>query len=472
MRRVLILLACSVALVVAQGQKFDLVIENGRVVDPESGLDAVRHVGIRGGTIAALDERPLAGARRIDARGLVVAPGFIDLHRHGQDAENYRYAALDGVTSVLELEVGTGDVDRWYEERAPGQLIHYGVAIGHIPVRMRVMGDAGDFLPSGPAASRTATDAEVAEMRRRIEEGLRAGAVAVGFGTAYTPAATQWEVLEMFRAAGAAGASAHIHVRGGIVGIQEAMADALVTGTPLHIVHINSTGGNNVGRMLELIGEAQARGFDVTTEAYPYNRGSTRIESSLYNDWEKLSDAAIGQMIWVATGESLTRESFARYRKTGGSVIQTPGRMENVERAINSPLTMIASDGSQMRDGKGHPRSTGTYAQVLGRYVREARTLTLIEALRKMTLMPAKRLEARVPGMRDKGRVRAGADADLVLFDPARVIDRSTYQQQSLPPDGIQHVLVAGVEVVSGGRIVEGITPGRAIRAPRAMQRR
>jgi N-acyl-D-aspartate/D-glutamate deacylase len=467
-RPFLCLVVCLVAAFActsASAQDFDLVIENGRVLDPESGLDAVRHVGIRGGRIVALETKPLKGRRHVDAKGLVVAPGFIDLHRHGQDAENYRYAALDGVTSVFELEVGTGDIDRWYRERAPGQLINHGVAIGHIPVRIAVMNDPGDFLPSGPAANRAANEAEVAEMRRRIDAGLRAGAVAVGFGTAYTPAASQWEVLEMFRAAGAAGASAHVHVRGGIQGIQEVLSNAMVTGTPLHIVHVNSTGGNNVGRILQMLGEAQARKIDVTTEAYPYNRGSTRIESALYDNWQQMSDNAIAQMIWVATGEFLTRETFAKYRQQGGSVIQTPSNMENVQMAINSPLTMIASDGSTMRDGKGHPRSTGTYTSVLGRYVREAATLTLMDAIRKMTLMPARRLETRVPEMRDRGRIRSGAIADLVIFDAARVIDRSTYQQQALPPDGVAHVFVNGVEVVSHGRVVEGVTPGRGIRA-------
>ena len=209
----------------------------------------------------------------------------------------------------------------------------------------------------------------------------------------------------MFRVAGRHRAPAHIHVRRGVEGVQEALANAVATGTPLHIVHVNSSGGNDVGRMLALIGDAQSRGIDITTEAYPYNRGSTRIESALYDNWERLTDAEIAEITWVNTGENLTRDSFARYRKQGGSVIQRPSRMENVQTAINSPLTMIASDGSQLREGRGHPRATGTFSQVLGRYVRDAKTLSLIDALRKMTVMPARRLEAT-----DSGDAQQGPD--------------------------------------------------------------
>ena len=191
---------------------YDVVILNGRVIDPESRSDSIRNVGISGGTIKAISTSKLQGRTVIDARGLVVSPGFIDLHQHGQDEENNRFKAMDGVTSALELEVGTGYVDLWYKQRENRSLINYGVSAGHIAARMRAMHEPVAFLPSGPAAHRAATDAEIAEMKQFLEEGLRQGAVAVGFGIQYTPNASRWEILEMFRVAERFGASCHVHM--------------------------------------------------------------------------------------------------------------------------------------------------------------------------------------------------------------------------------------------------------------------
>lgn len=458
-------MGAALAVVGCGGERYDLVVANGRVMDPESGLDAVRHVGIRDGQIAAVSEAPLDGERTIDASGHVVAPGFIDLHEHGQIPEAYRLMVRDGVTSAFELEVGTGDVNAWYAERDGGQLVNYGVSIGHIPVRMIVMEDPGDFLPSGPGGHTMASDEQIQEMKRRLEEGLRAGAVAVGFGTAYTPAATDEELRVMFETAAAHGASAHIHVRGGPEGARETIALARETGASLHIVHANSSGGAETVEFLEVIQAAVDQGHDVTTEAYPYGAGMTAIESALFDDWETWPAERYGDFQWVETGERLDRASFAQYRAQGGTVI-IHGRTEAMTlAAVASPLTMIASDGF-IENGRGHPRTSGTYAKVLGRYTRDQGALTLMDALRKMTIEPARRLEARVPDMANKGRVREGADADLVVFDPATVIDRATYMDATIPSDGFAFVLVGGVPVVDQGALMPEGRPGRAVRAP------
>jgi len=179
-------------------QNFDLVIANGRVIDPESGLDGIRHIGISGRTIAAISAQPLAGRATIDAAGLVVSPGFIDLHAHGQTPETYRFQARDGVTTALELEVGTGDIERWYAERKAGRLINYGVSIGHIPVRMAVMHDPGAFLPTGAGAHKAASADQIKEIARRIEDGLGKGAVSIGAGFPYTPAALEKSCSKCF----------------------------------------------------------------------------------------------------------------------------------------------------------------------------------------------------------------------------------------------------------------------------------
>jgi len=468
------LLLCSAAVsapIFAQGN-YDVVIVNGRVMDPESGLDAVRNVGVLAGKIRAISRGPLVGKTIIDAKNLVVAPGFIDLHQHGQDAENDKVKAADGVTTSLELEVGVADVDSWYDARGKNALINFGASVGHIPVRMAVMHDPGGLLPSGDAAHRQATATELDQIQAGIEKGLHRGALAVGLGPAYTAAATNWEIYEVFQIAARYGASIHVHIRGStpaeegnLTGFQEVLSDAVATGAPLHIVHIQSTGGSNVVHELDMIRGVRARGLDVTTEAYPYDHGMTELHSALFDNKENAPDSYFASLLWPETGEHLTRESFLRYRKTNGLAILPTTTPEMVRAAIADPLTMIASDGILIA-GKGHPRTAGTYARVLGEYVREEKALSLMDALRKMTLMPAQRLEKHAPVFRDKGRIRIGADADITVFDPRKVLDKATYEQPMQYSEGVQFVFVNGTLVVKDGKLVDGVFPGRPLRAP------
>lgn len=448
----------------APAPAFDLVIANGRVMDPGSGLDGVRHVGIRGRTIEAISETPLQGARVIDAAGHVVAPGFIDLHEHGQQEESYRLMVRDGVTSAFELEVGTADVAAWYAAREPGQIVNYGVSVGHIPARMKVLGDPGTgLLPAGIGGSGGADEAQMAAMEMILREGLAQGAVAVGFGSAYTPGASMAEIERMFRVAAEGGASAHIHLRDGVSGLHETIAAAQSAGAPLHIVHVNSSSGEEIDAFFSAIQAARDAGQDVTTEAYPYGAGMTEIQSALFDDWKTWPDERFGQHQLVSTGERLTRETFARARTEGGTVI-IHGRPEAQTRtAIASRLSMIASDGF-IENGRGHPRTSGTYARVLGRYVRDQGVVSLMDALRRMTIEPARRLESRVPAMARKGRVQVGADADLTIFNPDTIIDRSTYEDATIPSAGIPFVVIGG-EVIVDDEELTAARPGRGIRA-------
>lgn len=456
-------------------ETYDLVIANGRVMDPESGLDAVRNVGIRNGKIATISSSQLQGKQTIDAKGLVVAPGFIDLHEHGQEPRNYQFQAHDGVTTSLELERGTEDVDKWYAEREHKSLVNFGVSIGHIPVRMKVMNDPGMFLPVGDAAHRQATAAELQQIDNDIDRGLARGALAVGMGVNYTAAATHDEIVDVFRLAAKHGASVHVHLRHaglqepttGLVGIEEVIAAAAVTGAPLHVVHITSMGLKNTPRLIAMVKGARDHGLDVTTECYPYTAGSTQLESAIFDPgWQDRQGITFNDIQWTKTGERLTAESFEKYRKEGGTVVIFSIPEEAARTAVADPTIMIASDGMPLTGAKVHPRGQATFSRVLGHYVREEKALDLMTALKKMTLMPAQRLEKRAPMFKDKGRIRVGADADITVFDADRVIDKATYDDPLQYSEGIQFVLVNGVPVLKIGQLVDGVFPGRAARAP------
>ncbi|MBL67254.1 MAG: D-glutamate deacylase [Verrucomicrobiales bacterium] len=451
-------------------ETFDTVITGGRVMDPATELDAIRHIGITDGTIKAISKTPLNGKSTINAKGLVVAPGFVDLHQHGQGPEDYPFKAMDGVTTALELEVGTADVDLWYKLRAGKTPINFGVSIGHIPTRISVMGDKPAFLPpaNSRGAKQRATPEQLAAIKRKIEHGLSRGAVAVGFGLQYTPEATQWESLEIFRIAAQFDASCHVHMRskGADTGLNihtamhEVIALSAISGAPGHIVHIQSTGNLVTPRLIEMVAAARKNGLDISCEVYPYTAGMTDIKSAIFDDgWQDRAGITYNNLQWVATGERLTKATFDKYRKQGGKVIVHANPENLVRQVVASPHTMIASDGFM-----GHPRNAGCYSRVLGKYVRENKDLPLMLALKKCALWPAKRLEKCAPAFKKKGRLQVGADADIIIFNAAKIIDQATFKDAAQFSTGIRYTLVHGVPIVKEGNFQKDIFPGKAAR--------
>ncbi len=463
----------------------DLVIANGRVINPASGLDAVRHLGIAGGRIVAVSEEPLTGKDLIDAAGLVVSPGFIDLHTHSVGADGERWQVRDGVTTALELEEGAYPVAEWLARLNGKSLLNYGVAAGHVPARIAVKAGAKtlaeylDWRGRGESgrppewSHGIASVDEIAQLQRILEEGLEAGGLGIGFEINETPGASREEIIQLFAIARARGVPIYAHLRqmavdpvqGSIAGVQEVLANVMVTGASTHFVHLGSSGLASVRPIVAMIEAAQRFGFDVSGEVYPYTAASTGIQTGLFDgDWQRRIGISFGDIEWPPTGERLTAETFAKYRRLGGAVIIHMMKDENVEFLIGRPGIMIASDAMPLVEGRGHPRGIGTFARVLGHYVRERQTLDLMEAIRKMTLLPAERVRGAAPMMARKGRIEVGADADITIFDPERIIDRATFANPGQASAGIPFVIVNGTVVVRDGNIVTGVAPGRPVK--------
>ncbi len=457
----------------AVADTYDVVLEGGRVMDPESGLDGVRNVGISGGRIARISTERLRGARVLDARGLIVAPGFIDLHQHAQDPASGRLKAFDGVTTALEMEIGVPDVAPFLARKKDHSLINYGTTASHPAARAAAFGapirEPVLVAPSGPATNDAATEEQVAQMEARLRSELDAGGLGIGMGIQYTPGASRLEVIRMFRVAAERRVPVFTHVRSfgriepgsSIEAVSEVLGAVAVTGASLQIVHVNSSCLADALECIALIGGARARGLDVTTEAYPYTAGMTYVNSALFNPgWREKLGVDYDALQLPDTGERLTKARFEALHASPEpiAVLLFANAQETVDSVIAQPLVSIASDGED-----GHPRNAGTFSRILARYVRERGSLTLMDALRKMTIMPAQRLERSTPSAHAKGRLQEGADADVVAFDAATVSDRATYQSPREPSVGMRYVLVNGTVLIDRGTLVAGTFPGRAI---------
>jgi dihydroorotase-like cyclic amidohydrolase len=465
------------------GVLYDIVLSGGRAIDPETKLDAIRNVGIIQNRIAQISTEKLNGKQVIDVTGLVVAPGFIDLHVHGRSNKEQEYQLHDGLTTALELEWGIENLKEWYASRQSKALINYGASVCWPYERFKAINTDGKIVKDMKETSMKG-DATLAGMQDRIQhtytmdilpvqmnttlenikQSLAEGGIGIGVPIGYLPKTKPEEMYEVFKLAGELNALVYTHVRQpDIISIQEVINNAVLTKAPLHIVHINSMSLGHIQMAIDMVNLARKNKFDIATELYPYTAGSTRIQGAMfYEGWQQRLGIDYKDLQWVATGERLTKETFEKYRKEGGIVILHVMKPEWINTGIAAPEVMIASDGMPYAP-LAHPRTAGTFSRVLGKYVREEKLIDLNTAIEKMTLMPAKRLEGIAPMMRFKGRLQVGADADITVFNPNTVIDRSSFDKGLAFSEGIEYVIVNGNLALKNGKTVSDTFAGQPV---------
>ncbi|HEY3051823.1 MAG TPA: amidohydrolase family protein [Thermoanaerobaculia bacterium] len=450
---------------------FDIVIRNGRVMDPESGRDEIANVGIRGERVAIITARPISGRREIDATGLVVAPGFIDiLSSTLPSRETHIQKLSDGVTSTLGMHGGPLDAGDYNKRMvAIGPLVNYGCAVGDRTIRSA----AGATDPYKPA-----TAEQIERMKELADRAIRSGAAGIGFGINYAPGESYEEVHALFETAAKHRVPCHLHARykGNVfpetmsLAVMEVISMAAATGAHAELVHLTSSTVGSAPLSIRLIEGAARNGVKVGFDFHVWTRNETTLQSALYDEgWQQRFGGISYEQLYVAsTQEQLTKARFDELRKQKAPIdVQTEFiKEEEIEMAVRSPIGVVASDGGGLEDGRGHPRSVGTFARFLRLYVREKKLLSLMEGLRRITLMPAHRLEIAIPRMARKGRLQEGSDADITIFDPQQIRERATYTTPAQRSEGVRAVIVNGVLVMDQGKIVEGVAPGQWLRHP------
>ena len=506
-------LIVSATAAMAQDASYDLVIENGRLIDPASGTDGVRSIGISDGKVAEISEGALEGERVIDATGRIVAPGFIDLHGHGQSIPAGRMQALDGVTTTLELEAGILPINDFYDSAgAEGRPINYGSAVSWAHARIATIeedepsADVDWFFShfkDPDWQEDVATDEELEEILGRVSEGLDEGGLGVGILVGYAPGSGRKEYYAVNELAAKRGVPTWTHARflsttepdSSFEGYEEMVAVAAATGAHMHISHLNSISLTDINAIADMISGAQDNGVNITVEAYPYGAGATGIGAAMFRGegWRDRM-GGIDYSAFTVNGEPLDKARFDDLQANApgtGIIVHFLNPDENeadqgyLDRSILYPGGAIASDGGdwETEDGmitgqtwpipeeaQSHPRSAGTFSRFLRIYVRERGVIDWPEAIAKTSYYPAKILETSVPQMRTRGRIQPGADADIVVFDPETVADKATFAKPAQASVGYDYVLVGGVPVVDGGEMNTAVLPGVAIRGTVASQ--
>ncbi len=488
---------------------YDLVIEAGRVIDPETSLDAVRNVGINGGRIAAVSEQALVGAKTIQADGMVVAPGFIDMHAHGQQLPAAWMQIYDGVTTALELESGLFPVGMAYDKIGKeGRPNNYGLGCAWAFARVQAL--MPDFeKPDGTMAwfqgafsvsgwqNASPSKEQLEQIIDLVDGGMKEGALAISINAGYAPGMGRKEYYELAKLAVKHGVATHTHDRYMSVLEPQSSFEALVeqiglsaiTGAHMHICHINSVAGRDLEAATNLVKEAEAKGIRVTAESYPYGAFSTAIGAEFMRgpNWlERFGGTDYGAV--ELNGKPLTKEKIEELQKSSpGDAINfhfldeenSEDDQRLLDLAVLYPGGAIASDGMPWitadgkivegdvwplpRDAFAHPRSSGCFSRFIGRWVRERKKIGLSDALAKTSLIPSQILQEAVPEMKKKGRIQVGCDADVLVFDLDTIIDKGTFVEPCQTAVGQRHVVVNGTLVIEDGKRVD-VRPGKAVR--------
>lgn len=502
-RRVLALALVLFSAVVA-ARDYDLVISNGRVMDPETNFDRVADVGIKDGKVAKISTKALSGQRVIDASGHVVAPGFIDYHSHGQEPYAFRLYARDCVTTPLDLELGAHGIDEFYDYwENETAIVNYGTSASHAFSRIAVLdgvdpgrspiynGALGAAMQDGALFKTKVYDPkDEPAILEAVEHGLKRGALGVSYPLGYYTVVGEPEVMAVAGLAAKYNQIVTVHVRylsqvppSGYLGLEELLTVARIHDVPLLMHHVPSNCLGLTKECLDLIEAAQSQGQKVVGEFYPYQYAGTYVDADyLRPGYETNLGVDVSDIVVTETGKPLTDEEFDRLRKeapTTGLLMYTM-KEEYIMEAFLRPTTIVGSDAMpyQFEDGytgdwdkpygagNGHARGAGAHARIL-RMARENDNISLMDALAKMTYLPAAFIEDHVPQMKIRGRLQKGSAADITIFDPEAVTDNATAKigENSLPSTGIPYVIVNG-QVVVDDSVVQRVDAGVAIRNP------
>lgn len=448
-------------------QIYDTVIAGGRVINPETKLDQKGwNVGISGGQIAVVTARPLRGKQVINAKGLVVAPGFVDNLSYNPNPIGVWNKIADGVTTNIAMHGGTSTPKEWYGYYAKsGTPVHFGASFFYTEARVRYQPNHYDgALPE-----------QIAQLVREAEQALNDGALGISFSLEYVPGITAAEILPLMELAHDYNVPVYFHARysdmeepgTNLDAVNELIRYANKTGAAVHIDHINSTGGTfSMKKSLALLAAARKKGLDITACVYPYDYWGTFLNSARFDEgWQKRFRITFHDLQIAGTDRRLTEETFGRYRAAGKLAVAYAIPEKDVVDGLKAPYVMIGSDAILEPGNNNHPRASGTFARTIGMYVREKKAITLMEALAKMSLMPAQRLEKQAPALRKKGRLAEGMDADIVIFDYKTITDRSTVEHPEQLSGGIRYVLVGGRLALDNGKLNKDIRIGRPIRS-------